>query len=237
MRDPEGRPVKGISSISNIALLTLSGSGLFGVPGTAARLFGALAQASINVILITQGSSEHSISFAVSPQVAEEAKRKAEEAFIYEIQSGLVNPVKLEKDLSIVAAIGENMRYQPGISGRLFDALGKNGVNAVAIAQGSSERNISVVIPSKDESKALSALHDAFFLSDFKEVHLFIVGVGLIGGTLVETIERLNQNIFVRDLAFDIQVNGLANSKKMVFDPEGIDLENWESSIGIKRRR
>ena len=127
-----GHPVRGISSTSNIALLTLQGGGLFGVPGIAARLFNALAQAGTNIILITQGSSEHSISFAVQPQFARKAKKRVESAFEYEIQSKLVDPVKVEEDLSVVAIIGENMRYQPGISGRLFQALGKNGINSVS---------------------------------------------------------------------------------------------------------
>jgi len=185
-----GHPVRGISSTSNIALLTLQGGGLFGVPGIAARLFNALAQAGINIILITQGSSEHSISFAVEPRLARKAKKRVESAFEYEIQSNLVDPIKVEEDLSVVAIIGENMRYQPGISGRLFQALGKNGINCIAIAQGSSELNISVVIPRSDEGKALNALHESFFLSDTQELHVFMVGVGLIGSTLINQIKK-----------------------------------------------
>ena len=130
-----------------MALLTLSGSGLFGVPGIAARLFSSLAQAQITIILITQGSSEHAISFAIQPKFAQKAKECVETAFQYEIDRGVVNRIKIEEDLSVVAIIGENMRYRTGISGRLFQALGKNGINIIAIAQGSSELNISVVIP------------------------------------------------------------------------------------------
>ena len=137
--DPKGPAVKGISSISEIALLTLQGSGLFGVIGSAARLFSALAAQHINVILITQGSSEHSISFAVNPKVAKQAKDCVEAAFEREIEKGTIEQVKVEYDLSVVAIIGENMRYRPGIAGRLFQALGKNGINVIAIAQGSSE--------------------------------------------------------------------------------------------------
>lgn len=228
--DPEGTPVKGISSVSQVALLTLSGSGLFGVPGIAARLFGALAQASINIILITQGSSEHSISFAVQPHVANKAKRQVEEAFKYEIDRKIVDPVKTENDLSVVAIIGENMRYRTGISGRLFQALGKNGINIIAIAQGSSELNISVVIPQSDEAKALNALHEAFFLSGTQELHLFMVGVGLIGGTLLKQLEA--QTAFLRKKrSLEIKVVGLANTKKMVFNKEGIDLNNWQEDL------
>ena len=222
--------VKGISSISNIALLTLSGSGLFGVPGTAGRLFSSLAQGEINVILITQGSSEHSISFAIQPHLATKAKKRVEAEFEYEISMGIVDPVKVEEDLSVVAIIGENMRYQPGISGRLFQALGKNGINAVAIAQGSSELNISVVINRPDESKALNALHEAFFLSDTKELHLFMVGVGLIGSTLIRQI--MEQSKFLKDKrGLEIRIVGLANSKTMLFREEGIGLDNWKEAL------
>lgn len=228
--DPNGSAVKGISSIGEVALLTLSGSGLFGVPGIAGRLFGSLAQAGINVILITQGSSEHSISFAVQPGVAFKAKKHVEAEFAYEIDRRLVRTVKVEQELSVAAVIGENMRYQPGISGRLFQALGHNGINAVAIAQGSSELNISVVINREDESKALNALHEAFFLSDTKELHLFMVGVGLIGGTLLKQIQ--NQVESLRESqGLEIKVIGLANTKRMLFDENGIDLSQWKKQL------
>lgn len=229
-KDKTGPSVKGISSIGNIALLTLSGSGLFGVPGIAARLFGSLAHGGINVILITQGSSEHSISFAIQPGLAKKAKKRVEKEFENEMFSGLVNPVKVEEDLAVVAIIGENMRYQPGIAGRMFRALGKNGINAVAIAQGSSELNISVVINREDESKALNALHEAFFLSDTKVLHLFIVGVGLIGSTLIKQI-REQAKFLKSNNSLEIKVVALANSKKMVFDENGIDLSEWKEKL------
>ncbi len=228
--DPDAHAVKGISSIGNIALLTMSGSGLFGVPGIAGRLFSSLAAADINVILITQGSSEHSISFAVQPSLANRARKRVEEEFEYEMSMNVVDPVKIEEDLSVVAIIGENMRYQPGISGRLFQALGKNGINAVAIAQGSSELNISVVINRSDEAKALNALHEAFFLSDTKELHLFMIGVGLIGSTLIEQIKA--QAAFLKEKrGLELRVVGLANSRKMLFREEGIALEDWKPSL------
>jgi aspartokinase/homoserine dehydrogenase 1 len=228
--DPDEHPVKGISSISNIALLTLQGGGMFGVPGIAARLFNSLAQAGINIILITQGSSEHSISFAVQPQVAERARRRVEKEFEHERHAGLIDPVKLEKELSVVAIIGANMRYQPGIAARLFQALGKNGINCIAIAQGSSELNVSVVIGQNDESKALNALHEAFFLSDTKELHLFMIGVGLIGGTLIKQIKEQSEYLKEQRL-LEIKVVGLANSKTMVFNSEGINLNNWKKQL------
>lgn len=228
--DPGGRAVKGISSISKVALLTLSGSGMFGVPGIAGRLFSALAGAGVNVILITQGSSENSISFAVPPDVAEKAKLAATTAFEYEKERGLIDVVKVEDDLSVVAIIGENMRYRPGISGRLFQALGKNGVNVVAIAQGSSELNISVVIGSADEAKALNAMHEAFFLSDTKELHVFMVGVGLIGSTLLKQIDDTVHFLKEKN-ALEIKVTGLANSKKMIFEEEGVNLKDWKTAL------
>ena len=229
-QDDSRTPVKGISSIGNIALLTLQGSGLFGVPGIAARLFGSLAGAGINVILITQGSSEHSISFAVQPDKTNKARKQVEKEFEYEIKSGLVDPVRMEKDLAVVAIIGEHMRYLPGISGRLFQALGQNGINVVAIAQGSSELNISVVINRADESKALNALHEAFFLSDTAFVNVFMVGVGLIGSTLLKQI-KAHAEFLKKEHSLEVKVVGLANSKRMLFNENGIDLDNWRDQL------
>ncbi len=229
-KDEGGPSVKGISSIGDISLLTLSGSGMFGVPGTAGRLFNALAQANINIILITQGSSEYSISFAVQPKDAKKAKKGVEKEFEYEMRSNLVNPIKVERDLAVVAIIGENMRYQPGISGMLFRSLGKNGINAIAIAQGSSELNISVVINKEDEAKALNALHASFFLSDTKEIHLFMIGVGLIGSTLIKQI-KAQADYLKEKQSIEIKIIGLSNSKKMLFNEEGIDLDNWKDNL------
>ncbi len=228
--DPNGNAVKGISSIGHVALLTLQGSGLFGVPGIAARLFNSLAQANINIVLITQGSSENAISFAIKPELSSKARKRIEKEFEYEMQMGIINPVKTEDDLSVIAIIGENMRYQPGISGRLFNALGSNGVNAVAIAQGSSELNVSVVIPKEDESKALNALHEAFFLSDTRTLNVFMVGVGLIGGTLLKQIKDQEASLKEKQ-SIEIKIVGLSNSKKMLFNTNGIDLDNWKEEI------
>lgn len=228
--DPQGVAVKGISSIGDVALLTLSGSGLFGVPGIAARLFSSLAQAEINVILITQGSSEHAISFAIQPKWANKAKQIVSKAFEYEMQMGIVDPIKVEEDLSVVAIIGENMRYRPGIAGRLFQALGKNGINTTAIAQGSSELNISVVINKNNEAKALNALHESFFLSDTKELHLFMVGVGLIGGTLLNQIKQQAEYLKA-NRSLEIKVVGLSNTKTMLFHEGGIDLATWKEDL------
>ncbi len=227
---PYDKAVKGISSISEIALLTLQGSGLFGVPGIAARLFESLAAAQINVILITQGSSEHSISFAVQPSMVIKAKRRVEKEFEFEMERGAVEPVKVESNLSVIAIIGENMRYVPGVAGKMLTALGNNGINAIAIAQGSSELNISVVINRENEAKALNALHQAFFLSDTKVIHLFMVGVGLIGGTLLEQLKQ--QGPFLREKrSLEIKVIALANTRKMLFMEEGIPLDQWKELL------
>lgn len=218
------RAVTGIASISHINLLRVQGSGMVGVAGVAQRLFGAMARAAINVILITQASSEHTVTFAVLPEHARDAQRAIEEEFALEMQARMVDAVVVETDLAIVALVGERMRNSPGIAGRMFAALGRNGINVAAIAQGSSELNISAVILRADESKALNALHDAFFLSDAKTVNLFLVGTGLIGGTLLRQISAhckdLQKNNNLR-----IRLTGIANSKQMHTNADGISFE------------
>ena len=224
------KEVKGISSISKIALITIQGSGLFGVPGIAGLVFSSLAQAGINVILITQGSSEYSISFAIDPMNAKLAKEVLAETFKNEIKNNLVDPIKVENNLSTVAIIGEQMRYMPGIAGRLFNALGKNGINVVAIAQGSSELNISVVVSQKDEVKALNALHDGFFLSESNQLHLFIVGVGLIGKALITQIAKQSEYLKTHK-GIELKIIGISNSKKMLFQENGINLYRWKEDL------
>jgi aspartokinase/homoserine dehydrogenase 1 len=228
--EPSEHPIKGISSISQIALITIEGSGMVGVPGTASRLFGSLARAKANVILITQGSSEHSITFAVMPDEARKAKQAVEEEFDYELKINALEPLRIELNLSVIAVIGENMKSQTGIAGKLFGALGKNGINIIAIAQGSSELNISAVIPQKDETKALLALHEGFFLSETTVLHLFMVGVGLIGSTLLEQIKR--QAAYLKhSRRLELQIVALANSKKMTFNSNGIALDSWKTQL------
>ena len=228
--------VKGISSISNIALIRVQGSGMVGVTGISGRLFSALAGHNINIILITQASSEHSICFVVDPESVDMAKKVIERTFELEIQAQWIDEIDVEKGLSIVAVVGENMRNTPGISSRVFQALGKNGINVVAIAQGSSERNISVVIRKSDEAKALNALHDVFFLSDTKSVNLFIAGVGLIGSTLLKQIESHSE--YLRKVhALDINVVSLADIERVLFNPRGISLQNWNKQVKESRTK
>jgi bifunctional aspartokinase / homoserine dehydrogenase 1 len=222
--------LSGVTSISKIVLLTLQGSGMFGVSGIAARLFDALAKTNVNIILITQGSSEHSITCAISTSDKASAENAIASAFDYELKRGQVDPLILEENLSIIAIVGERMRSRPGMAAQLFTALGKNGINVVAIAQGSSELNISIVIESKDETKALNAVHERFFYSDTKDIHLFFVGVGLIGSSLLNQIQK--QAAYLKEQKnLDIKVVGLANTQKMVFNENGIDLANWKGEL------
>ncbi|MFQ5637135.1 MAG: bifunctional aspartate kinase/homoserine dehydrogenase I [bacterium] len=227
---PTDYVIKGITSIPEISLLRLQGSGLVGVAGTAMRLFGALARKEINIILITQASSEHSICFAVDTRVVTKAKIAIEEEFSLEIQAHQIDSPIVEHGLSVIAVVGENMRQTPGISGRLFQALGMNGINVVTIAQGSSELNISVVIPQQDESKAVNVVHEAFFLSDTRSLNLFIVGTGLIGGTLLQQIQE-HTRFLLEEKSLEINVVALANSRKVIFNALGLDLENWRSAL------
>lgn len=223
-------PICGLSSIDKIALLRIEGGGMVGVCGIAMRLFGSLAKHEINVILITQGSSEHSICFAVIPQQAEDAKKAIEKEFSLEIHAGLIDSIVVENNLSIIAAVGENMRQTPGIAGRLFGALGKNGINVIAMVQGSSEYNISIVVKNEDESKALNVIHEEFFLSRMTTLHLFLVGTGLIGSTLLEQMKANIKNLN-KQFSLEVKLIGLASSQTMVFDPSGIDIDQWKTIL------
>ncbi len=224
--------IKGLTSIKNIALVSLRGPGMVGIPNFSHRLFRALSSAEVNVILITQASSEHSISVGILPEHVELAQEAVENEFELEIAIGKVEPLKVKTGLSIIAIVGNKMQNQIGVSGKLFSVLGHNGVNVVAIAQGSSERNISAVIDTKDLKKALNSLHEAFFLSDAKSLNVFIVGVGNVGATLLTQI-RSQQSYLYTKHQLDLKVVGLANSRTMCFDTDGISLENWKDSLAI----
>jgi len=225
-----GNIIRGISSINNLALLSLEGSGMVGVPGFSKRLFEALSDSNINVILITQGSSEHSICVGVDDFFADKAKEAVDNAFANEISAEKVEPLFVERDLSIVALVGENMKSHPGISGRMFGALGRNGVNVRAIAQGSSERNISAVVATRDVRKAINVLHEEFFETAFKQVNLFIVGTGNVGGKLLAQLMQ-QQKFLARHLRLQLRVVGIANSRKMLVDEEGIELNKWDKLL------
>ncbi len=222
--------IKGLTSIKDIALVSLRGPGMVGIPDFSHRLFRALSSAEVNVILITQASSEHSITVGVLPDSIEAAQKSVENEFELEITVGKVEPLRIKRGLSIIAIVGNKMQNQVGVSGKMFDILGHNGVNVVAIAQGSSERNISTVIDSKDLKKALNSLHEAFFLSDAKSLNVFIVGVGNVGATLINQIKTQQAYLYSKH-QLDLKVVGLANSRKMAFDSDGILLEKWEDIL------
>ncbi|MDR2803394.1 MAG: aspartate kinase, partial [Treponema sp.] len=223
-------PIRGISSFGNIVLAGVQGTGMVGVAGFSSRLFGTLARRGINVILITQASSEYSICFAIMPNDTAEAVAAIEEEFALEIRSGLLEKPSVEQNLAIIAVVGENMKDTSGISGKVFYALGRNGVNVVAIAQGSSEINISAVVAKQDECKALNAIHEAFFLSGVRSVNLFLVGCGLIGGTLLEQIAAQRETLASR-YKTRINICGLANSRTMVFDAAGLEPDKTKALL------
>lgn len=225
-----GSSIRGISSINKIALLSLEGSGMVGIPGFSKRLFEALAGASINVILITQGSSEHSICVGIDDVHSTRAKAAIDATFAYEIETGKVEPLAVEQALSIIALVGDNMKSHPGTSGKMFGALGRNGVNVRAIAQGSSERNISAVIATADVKKSINVLHEEFFETTYKQVNLFITGVGNVGSKLIAQLQQ-QQHYLQHHLRLQVRVIGMANSKKMLFNDDGINLNKWKEAL------
>ena len=228
-------PIRGISSISHIALVRIQGPGMVGVAGFSARVFGALARQGISVILITQSSSEYSICFAVMPQEARHAEQALEEEFSQEIRSGSIDKPVVETSLSIIAVVGSKMKNTSGISGKFFHALGRNGVNVVAIAQGSSEINISAVIPQQDEAKALNAVHEAFFHATVRSVNLFLIGTGLIGGTLLDQIADHRKALADKD-KIRINLVGVANVDRMVFSSDGLDPKKVKELLDSKEK-
>jgi len=223
-------PIKGISSIDHIDLVTIQGPAMVGVTGTSARLFSALARHEINIILITQASSEFSITFAVNPDASATACEAIKEEFSNEIEQNKELKILIEKDLSIIAIVGERMKNTPGISATLFRSLGRNGINVIATAQGSSELNISVVIKNKSLKKALNVIHDGFFLSTFKEVNLFIAGTGVVGSSLLKQLLK-QRDLLLKNYSLKVNLMGLTNSQKMHIDRDGILLESCRDTL------
>ncbi|WP_369752135.1 bifunctional aspartate kinase/homoserine dehydrogenase I [Flavobacterium sp. WC2409] len=225
-----GNPVKGISHIDNITLITLEGPGMIGVLGSSKRLFEVLSQANVNVIFITQASSEHSICIGILNSDAVVAEEAINKAFEIEILQNKIEPCIVEKNLCIIALVGENMKNHQGLSGKMFSTLGKNNVNIRAIAQGASERNISAVINERDVKKALNTLHERFFEDNTKQLNLFVMGVGNVGEKFIDQISQ--QKKFLKDnLKINLRVIALANSRKMLFDEDGIDLKSWQTLL------
>ncbi len=223
-------PIKGISSIDQIDLITMQGTAMIGVTGTSMRLFSALAKNNINVILITQASSEYSITFAVNPSGTALAVKALTEEFRNEIEINNELKVQVEKNLSIIAIVGEQMKNTPGISATLFRSLARNGINVIATAQGSSELNISVVIKNESLKKALNVIHDGFFLSRYKEMYLFVAGTGLVGTSLLKQIES-QQEPLLKEHHLKVHLMGVANSRKMITDKRGIPVINYREIL------
>lgn len=222
--------IRGITSIDKISVLSLEGAGMVGVPGFSKRLFDALSRASINVILITQSSSEHSICVAIDEKTGALAKQVVDQEFEYEIATGKIEPLHVENGLSILALVGDNMKSHTGISGKMFSALGAQGVNIRAIAQGSSERNISAIIESKDVRKAVNSLHEEFFSDGKRQINLYIVGVGTVGSRLLAQLDQQRDYISEK-LNLNLRVVSVANSKRIVFGEEGVEFSNYKLQL------
>ena len=222
--------VTGISSINNICLITLEGSGMVGIPGFSKRLFEALSNEKINVILITQSSSEHSISVAIDASAESRAVTAVNAAFANEMALHQVDSLKVERGLSIVAVVGENMKSHSGVSGSMFSAMGRNGINIRAIAQGSSEKNISAVINTADVKKTINVLHEAFFETTYKQVNIFLAGAGNVGSKLLSQLATQIQ-LLQEKLHLQIRLTGMMNSRTMVVEESGINLGNWQQTL------
>lgn len=226
----EGRLIKGISSINDTSLLTVQGLGMVGVVGVNHRIFRALADADISVFFVAQASSENSTSIGLRSVDANKACDVLNSEFAREIEMGLMEKVTASCDLSTVAIVGENMRQNPGIIGKLFETLGRNGINVIACAQGGQETNISFVIDAKSLRKTLNVIHDSFFLSEYKVLNLFICGIGTVGGSLIEQIASQRLKL-MKEHGLKLNVVGIANSRHAIFDREGIDLTGYRKAL------
>jgi len=222
--------LSGLSGLEGIALLSLEGSGMIGIPGFSQRLFGALAKARINVVLITQASSEHSICVGISQNSAEQARSITHNEFAYEIERRQLDPPQIEKDLAVIALVGEGMRNHTGVSGRMFGALGRNGINVRAITQGASERNISAVVTLRDINKALQVMHEEFFGRTAKTIHLFLMGTGQVGKHLLSQIARQAKSLEEQH-RIRIEINGLCNRRNMIVSETGIKTVEWNEQL------
>ncbi len=227
---PGTTSIKGISSIDDISLITLSGTSMVGIVGVDSRIFAALAQEQISAFLVSQSASETGISIGVSRADADRAQAVLSEAFEREIASGAINPVEVRNELAAVAVIGENMKQHAGIAGKLFTTLGRNGISVIALAQGAAESNISFIVERRQLRKSLNVIHDSFFLSEYQELNLFICGIGTVGGRLIGQIARQRERL-MRSRGLKINIVGIARSSCAVFDRGGIDLSRWEEIL------
>lgn len=235
IKNPEGRTVKGISSINDTCLITLQGMGMVGVLGISSRTFKALADEGISVFLISQASSENSTTFAIQNAEAEAAIKALSKEFSAELERGEIWSITPQKNLATVAIVGENMRFNTGLAGKLFDTLGRSGVNIIACAQGASETNISFVITQKYLKKALNVLHDSFFLADYQVLNIFQVGTGTVGGSLLEQIEHQQEKILKQN-SVKLNVVGITDINGSIFNADGIDLKNYKEEVKANGR-
>lgn len=232
-REKTGEPskaIKGISSINDTSLITVQGLGMVGVIGVNYRIFRVLAKNGISVFLVSQASSENTTSIGVRNADSALAVEVLRKEFAYEISQGEINDIFSEDDLATVAIVGDNMKRTPGIAGKLFGTLGRNGINVVACAQGASETNISFVTDRKSLRKALNVIHDSFFLSEYQVLNIFIVGVGTVGGSLINQIKKQQEKLMSQN-GLKLNVVGIASSKKMLFNREGIDLNTYSEEL------
>lgn len=227
----DSRAIKGISSISDTSLVTVSGLGMVGVIGINSRIFQCLAQNGISVFLVSQASSEHNTTFALKSDDADLAVAVLNKEFEKEIEIGEITSITAEKNLATVAVVGENMKHTPGIAGKLFNSLGRSGISVIACAQGASETNISFVVNGDNLRKTLNVIHDSFFLSECQVLNLFIVGVGHVGKRLIEQIRHQQSNL-KDNKALELNVVGVANSHHCIFDRNGIDIEHYADILG-----
>ena len=224
------KPIRGISSISGTTLITVTGLSMVGVIGVNRRIFTALADNGISVFLVSQASSENSTSIGVRDADATAAVQVLNDEFAKEISTGAMFPMNAESGLATIAIVGENMKHTPGIAGKLFGTLGRSGISVIACAQGASETNISFVVASAYLRKALNVIHDSFFLSDYKELHLFICGVGTVGGMLIEQIKQQYEKL-KESSRLKLRIVGIASSKYMLLDRNGINPENYQDEL------
>jgi aspartokinase/homoserine dehydrogenase 1 len=225
-----GKIIKGISSINDTALITIQGLGMVGVIGVNKRIFSALADNGISVFIVSQASSENSTSIGVRSQDAALSQKVLNKEFAHEIAMGSINEIIVEYDLATIAIVGQNMKHVPGIAGKFFGALGRNGISVIALAQGAGETNISCVISRSDLKKSLNVIHDSFFLSPYQELNLFVIGIGTVGGKLLEQI-RQQQSTLKEQNKLRINIVGIANGRKALFSREGIPLEGYFENL------
>ena len=230
---PQGKAIKGISSINDTSLITVQGLGMVGVIGVNYRIFKALAKNGISVFLVSQASSENSTSIGVRNADADLACSVLTEEFAKEIEMGEISPMQVERDLATVAIVGENMKHTPGIAGKLFGTLGRNGINVIACAQGASETNISFVVDSRYLRKSLNVIHDSFFLSEYQVLNLFICGIGTVGGKLIEQIRSQRQRL-MQENGLQLNVVGIADASRSMFSREGFDLSRFREELKEK---